>query len=427
MLPSDPHLVRMHALRCLTYPLVIVLLFGALPQSAHRSVASRHTPLSTLTDSTRQHNVDVSGGITLHIPGPLLLDRQGHSATRLADGTVLIVGGTQATAPKVAEVFDPATGRFTQTGQPNIGLRSNHTATLLPDGDVLIAGGSTGGLPALSSTERYSPSSGTFTASDPMQTGREGHTATALPNGQVLLVGGYSLGAPPEATAELYDPATGSFSATGSLIHGRANHTATLLPDGQVLITGGEGGQRRSDGGIEDIAINQAELYDPQTGMFRPAGTMVMYRDRHAATLLSDGRVLLTGGIDWANMRFLMTSAEIYDPVTGTFQAVSPLHHGRQDHTATLLPSGRVLIVGGAQTAPCVAAEVFDPTTEQFIQLEIEPLNRARHQATSLTNGDVLLTGGVWSTTVEILREETFVQSDATTPCSTTYLPTVQE
>jgi hypothetical protein len=152
---------------------------------------------------------------------------------------------------------------------------------------------------------------------------------------------------------------------------------------------------------------------------------MVTYRDRHTATLLADGRVLLTGGIDWAHQHFLLTSAEIYDPATETFHAVGAMQHGRQDHTATLLPSGRVLMFGGAQTAPCVAAEVFDPATEQFSNTQFETLNRADHQATRLMNGDVLLTGGIWATTTEIIREGADTDSETARSCSESFLPII--
>jgi hypothetical protein len=194
-----------------------------------------------------------------------------------------------------------------------------------------------------------------------------------------------------------------------------------------VLITGGESGTVHPDGSIKDIAVNEAEVYDPQSGTFRLVGTMVSYRDRHRATLLADGRVLLTGGIDWAHHAFLLDSAEIYDPTTENFRPVGNLHHGRQDHSVTLLPSGRVLVVGGAQTAPCVAAEVFDPTTEQFSELLLAPFNRHYHQATLLLNGDVLLTGGIWSTATETVREGGAMPAAIATSCSTIYLPVVQQ
>jgi len=398
------HLVRRCILSLFAHRIAIFILVAPLLLSAQLSVAADKRVRALHIIGTSPQNTSPS--LTVRLPEPLTFVRHAHSATRLRNGTVLIVGGTPFFAPDVsAELFDPTTAHFTLTGQL-LTNRSNHTATLLPDGEVLVAGGTPEpGLAALATTQRYNPTTKLFRLSAAMHTGRQGHTATLLSNGLVLIVGGFVPHAPPVATVELYNPTTDIFTETGNLTFGRGAHTATLLHNGQVLITGGVGGKLRPDGGIDVFAMNQAEVYDPPTGTFRLVGTMVTYRERHTATLLADGRVLLTGGIDWAHRRFLLTTAEIYDPVTETFHAVGAMRHGRQDHTATLLPSGRVLIIGGAQTAPCVAAEVFDPATEQFADTQFQTLNRAYHQATGLMNGDVLLTGGIWATTTEIIQE----------------------
>jgi large repetitive protein len=328
------HLVRRCILSLFAHRIAIFILVAPLLLSAQLSVAADKRVRALHIIGTSPQNTSPS--LTVRLPEPLTFVRHAHSATRLRNGTVLIVGGTPFFAPDVsAELFDPTTAHFTLTGQL-LTNRSNHTASLLPDGEVLVTGGTSDGLSVLASTERYNPITKLFRLSAAMHTGRQGHTATLLSNGLVLIVGGFA----PHDT----------FTETGNLTFGRGAHTATLLHNGQVLITGGEGGKLRPDGGIDVFAMNQAEVYDPPTGTFRLVGIMVTYRDRHTATLLADGRVLLTGGIDWAHQRFLLTTAEIYDPVTETFHAVGAMRHGRQDHTATLLPSGRRSVRSGHRT-----------------------------------------------------------------------------
>lgn len=311
--------------------------------------------------------------------GGMATGRSFHTATLLANGKVLIVGGFNGTALATAELYDPAAGTFSATGSMAT-PRQYHTATLLQDGRVLIAGGSAFGV-VTSSAEIYDPATGTFTATGNLGTARASHTATLLPNGKVLLAGGRDLGSF-FLTAELYDPATGTFTPTGSLLEARATHTATLLPDGKVLIAGG---YRSSN-------LASAELYDPASGTFASAGSMVSPRAYHTATRLPDGRVLMVGGTTSA-------AAEIYAPATG-FSATGSLIDVRAYwHTATLLPSGKVLVAGGVgvgNPAPLLgSAEVFDPASGAFTSTGSLSTQRETHTATLLGNGRVLVVGGV--------------------------------
>jgi hypothetical protein len=153
------------------------------------------------------------------------------AAVLLSGGNVLVLGGEDGnigTVFSAAELFNPATSKFTLTGSMTI-PRVNPTATLLNNGMVLVAGGS--------SAELYNPTSGTFSATGSLTTARAEDTVTLLPNGMVLIAGGATTAA--LASAELYNPATGTFSATGSMTKQRADFAATLLPNGMVLMTGG--------------------------------------------------------------------------------------------------------------------------------------------------------------------------------------------
>jgi hypothetical protein len=285
-------------------------------------------------------------------------------------------------------------GSWTSTGSLGTG-RYVHTATLLPSGKVLVAGGdsatTSGGVnPSLASAELYDPATGTWTATGSLGTARGQYTATLLASGKVLAAGGrntFTGGVPFNyfASSELYDPATGTWTATGSLGTARTTHTATLLPSGKVLVAGGF---YSLDGGYSAIYLTSAELYDPGTGTWTSTGSLGTARGSHTATLLSSGKVLVAGGA--GNSGFL-ASAELYDPATGTWAAMGSLATTRYGHTATLLPSGKVLVAGGANGV--ALAELYDPGTGTWAATG-SPMARQYVVATLLPSGKVLVEGG---------------------------------
>jgi hypothetical protein len=142
----------------------------------------------------------------------------------------------------------------------------------------------------------------------------------------------------------------------------RFNLTATLLPDGRVLIAGGRSEHSIGTHGIVTYSdLVSAEFYDPKSGRFSPTGSMAAARDGHIASLLSDGRVLIAGGDDWATT--YLASAELYDPRTGSFSQAGSMTVARWFAAATTLGDGRVLITGGRTTGPMhlASAEVYQP------------------------------------------------------------------
>jgi N-acetylneuraminic acid mutarotase len=277
-------------------------------------------------------------------------------------------------------------------------LRSLHTATMLPDGKVLVAGGDDHSGYATASAEIYDPAAGRWTAAGSMTVSRSSHTATLLPDGTVLVAGGNrataASGISDQASAEIYDPIAGTWTATGRMTSTRIYHTATLLPDGTVLVAGGMGGPVSGAIGIEA----SAEVYDPVNGTWTATGRMTISRDYHTATLLPNGTVLLVGGEGGYHTPG-MTSAEIYDPASGTWTATGSMTTARYLHTATLLPVGNVLVAGGfnqiSGTAMYFAsAEIYDPAAGTWIVTGNMTTARCCHIATLLPDGTVLVAGG---------------------------------
>lgn len=316
--------------------------------------------------------------------GDMQVKRAAHTATLLPSGKVLVAGGLPDTvtmpqpsnAETSLEVYDTTTGAFTTVAVSLSPGRALHTATLLDDGTVLFAGGTTLLGQPTTTAVRFDPVGPGFTSVGGMSTARAAHTATGLRSGKVLIVGGFVQAQNALLSAELFDPATNAFEGISALGAGyktqmtkaRAYHTATRIDCKTVLVTGGTS---KATGGIveataelwqdDENAVSDAECPTVSAPTVRGFSSqlvaMTAARSRHTATLLPTGQVVLVGGTDGTDALF---STELYDPALSTFSAFVdlPSGEGRSDHLAVLVNAGfvdtagrGVLVAGGAQGA----------------------------------------------------------------------------
>ena len=319
--------------------------------------------------------------------------RTGASATRTMDGTVLVAGGvgTTTVSARTIEVFDPIDDTFISF--TTLVGRNSHTSTNLPDGNVLIAGGyANQNRTYLSSAQTYSSTAYSLLPTGDMLAGRAQHTASPLADGRVLIAGGATaIGI--TSTAELYDPKSRTFTNTDGLRHARVNHAASTLADGSVLVCGGN--PPAPVGTPRFLA--SCERYNPATGNFTDTGGMRTARSHHTMTPLVDGRVLIVGGLgDASGTWMFLAQAELYDPIQGVFTTTGILNTPRVGHTATLLPDGRVMVLGGNSYGGFLATvEIYDPETGDFTLLEpLLSITRFQHSAIPLSDGTLLLIGG---------------------------------
>ena len=348
-------------------------------------------------------SVTVTNGGSVSATINLNVARFDHTATLLQDGRVLAAGGYGPAIPpsngalNSAELYDPATGTWTVTQQTLVTGRGDHTATLLASGKVLVAGGvASNGQDALYG-ELYDPATDMWSnTTGGLVTPRSYHSATLLQDGRVLLVGGVNANSNVLSRAEIYDPTAGTWTATASLTHLRYSHTATLLSNGSVLVVGGFDGSS---------AVTSAEIFNPTSGTWATTGSLTAARFLHTATLLTNAtclaakncQVLVAGGL---NSNGEVSRSELFDPTSGTWSPTSNLGVARFGHIATLMTSGlfsgQVMVMGGANasSANLSSAELYDPLLGTWSGAANLQTGRVVFTATLLSTGDQVLVAG---------------------------------
>ena len=334
--------------------------------------------------------------------------RSGHTATHLPDGSIAICGGekvvplSEPCSIDAAEIFNPAT--LTASPMERMPLpRQGHAAQMV-GGELVLLGGivSAGGcIQVVEPTAIWNPRTGHWRAG-PSLPDALGVTATPIDGDRVLVSGGYLVGDSPEATArtQLWMGASQAFSPTSSMLQSRYLHASVRLNDGRVLVAGGLAA-KPGGGGL--MALSSAELFDPVTGEWHSTGPMLEARAEHSLTLLHDGSVLAMGG--YGDREALIASIERWNPRSGRWASAGATLEPCCMHTATLLPDGKVMVVGGlggwgslvgfgALAEPALRrVEVHDPRRETSGVHGELTTGRCGHSA-FLLPGSLLVIGG---------------------------------
>ena len=247
-----------------------------------------------------------------------------------------------------------------------------------------------------------------WTSTGGMHFARASHTANVLPNGLVLVAGGTGGSGGALVSSELYNPASGTWSTTGNLHVGRVSAQSVLLANGMVLTMGG-----CINNDCLSSTTRSAEIYNPVSGTWTVTGSMKTARAEFVAVLLPSKQVLVAGGCTSYNANgcvAVTTAAELYNPATGIWSSTGAMRAARMAMTGTVLMTGKALIAGG-QTAASDAlgsSELYNPATGTFTLTGKLMTPRSGHTATLLTNGFVLMAGGENVNGISISKAELY-------------------
>lgn len=313
------------------------------------------------------------------------LARRGSSLTGLEKGTILVAGGQKSTGESIFSLEWLAPIEIFTAHKMEY-YHVDHSATLIPNEQVLLAAGAGEQNEATANVEVYDAVSGKFSARTPLSQPRVHHTATYLPQyDNVLIVGGEDDTGGSTNSAELYNVTTDTTVAVLTSQFAHSSHTATLLPSGKVLLVGASPDETNSP---------CAEIFDPESSSFEAVSSYAQTVRGHTATLLPFGNVLFAGGLDSTGQ--VSSAVTIFDDEKPAVVMLGSSDSGKREYTTTLLPSGKVLLAGGivGSNFHTAATEIYDPETDTFVSSASLTHPRAGHSATLLNNGLVLIAGG---------------------------------
>ncbi len=331
----------------------------------------------------------------------LFLLRGGGRTRRLIATALLLVPYASFITTSQA-IADTPSNSWQSTPTPMTTSHMLGGSTKLLDGRIMVVSGIQQGNSLTSVTDLYDPVAKTWSASGPVNQPRAAFSnAITLNNGKILIAGGTDATASNDySSAELYDPSTGTWSYTGSLNTPRRYPTAVKLADGRVLLAAGAHGV--PDG---NRFLSSAEIYDPSTGTWSYTGQLPLAREGNdAGVLMQDGRVMLLGGEGpWLTNS---PEVEIYDPATNAWSETGSLPHGIGAPTLTLLQDGHILLAGGGDGGVNLAeAEIYDPAAGTWSSATSMNHARAGARAVLMSNGSVLVSGGSNGTSATLTSE----------------------
>lgn len=317
--------------------------------------------------------------------------------------TIVIRSMVLASAENYREKTNSTTLEFSFPGGVPLFESMQQTTTLTPDGDLYSVGGNdcdSSGTCATFIAKNSGPpnykrsdeiqleTQNSFTGTGTLNVARAFHTATMLPKGDILVAGGENAPNAPLSSAEIYYPARGAFKmANGPMSIPRSNHTANLLVNGRVLIAGGFTNTPSTG------PTNVAEIFYPDTQIFEPTAPMNFARANHTATTMPDGSVIVVGGQGFSGN--YLSSVEVYSSTSVYWSTLAALPNPIAYHTATLLTNGKLLVVGGLNILGATTQVLsYDPATNIWTALASLPVALYQHTATLLANGEVLVAGG---------------------------------
>ncbi|CAF4844615.1 unnamed protein product, partial [Rotaria sp. Silwood1] len=366
-------------------------------KSTTTTTTTKSTTTTTTTKSTTTTTVASVNSGRWSTTGALAIARAYHTSTVLLNGRVITVGGN--INGNTVELYNTTT-QIWSAGPPMTDARILHTATLLPDGRLIITGGYYNKF--LKTVEIYNPTTNTWSTVSSMNTARYGHQAIYLPapSNKLLVMGGHGNNSVMLQSCELYDFGTNTWTYTNSMIEKRVYFTATYLPSlSKVLAIGGTG-----------TLYGSAEMFTISSSQWvRSANTMPNDRYFHTATLIpATGQVLIVGGYDNPERTY------IFNPTNNSFTIAASMGQGRREISATLLPSGLILIAGGSfnSSSLCRTAEVYDYRLNIWRPVASMNVARSLHTAVLLNASSqapvVLITGGQIGNSVSTSNCELF-------------------